>query len=255
MAVKTFLCLGKGYVGSRICDALESEGWQVHGTHRDDFPLGRIQASHVLITIPPQDGGDIIIEQHLKDLQNASPAWVGYLSATSVYGDTQGGWVDETSATNPGNKRGKDRHAAEQAWLKSDLPSHIFRLSGIYGPGRDILTRIDPANPTCINKPGQVFSRIHVDDIVQTLRASITRPNPGSIYNLADDLPASTCEVLEYACQQRGLPSPMQIPYEEAEMSEMAKSFYSECRRVRNDKIKQELGVKLQYPSYKEYYA
>ena len=177
--------------------------------------------------------------------------WLGYLSTTGVYGDRQGGWVDEESDLTPATKRGNLRLKAERQWFEAKaLPVHVFRLAGIYGPGRNPLSRVMKGTARRVVKPGQVFSRIHVDDIAQVLRASIARPNPGTAYNVCDDLAAPPQDVIAHAAELLGRPVPPDIPFEEAEMSAMGQSFYAESKRVRNDRIKQELGVVLLYPDY-----
>jgi nucleoside-diphosphate-sugar epimerase len=181
---------------------------------------------------------------------------VGYLSTTGVYGDRDGGWVDESSALKPTGERGRRRLAAEAAWLelhrRARLPVHIFRLAGIYGPGRSALDAVRAGRAQRIDKPGQVFSRIHVADIVQVLRASMARPDPGAIYNLCDDDPAPPEAVIAFACELLGVPKSPLVPFAEARLSEMARSFYADNKRVSNRRIKEQLGVRLAYPSYKD---
>ena len=179
----------------------------------------------------------------------------GYLSTTGVYGDRAGGWVDETSALNPSTERGRRRLAAENEWraLWDDhgVPVHVFRLAGIYGPGRNALEQVKTDRARRIVKPGQVFCRVNVDDIVQVLRASMDRPNPGAIYNVADDAPAPPQDVVAYACHLLGAPLPAEVPFDAAELTPMARSFYAKSKRVANARIRDELGVTLKYPDYK----
>ena len=178
--------------------------------------------------------------------------WVGYLSTTGVYGDQDGGWVDESAPLNPSTRRGQWRRDAEARWSAiPGLPLHIFRLAGIYGPGRGPFAKVRQGTARRIVKPGQVFSRIHVDDIAQVLAASIARPRPGAIYNVCDDDPAPPQDVIAHAAELLGVPVPPEIPIDEAEMTPMARSFYAESKRVRNDRIKDELGVRLAYPDYR----
>jgi nucleoside-diphosphate-sugar epimerase len=181
-------------------------------------------------------------------------AWAGYLGTTGVYGDRGGEWVDEASPVAPTMPRTRRRVAAEGRWLASGLPVHLFRLAGIYGPGpaRNPLDAVRSGTARRIVKPGQMFGRIHRDDIVQVLCASIARPNPGAIYNLADDEPAPPQDVVAYACALLGTAPPPEIPYEEADLSPMARSFYADNRRICNARIKEELGVILRYPTYRE---
>jgi nucleoside-diphosphate-sugar epimerase len=211
--------------------------------------------THILVTIPPNEKGDIAL-QHL-DLTPLSLKWVGYLSATSVYGDHQGAWVKEDSPLNPISPRGRQRLLAETQWQTyaakhPPFPLHIFRLSGIYGPRRSVLESIKAGVAMRIHKPGYVFSRIHVEDIVQVLMASIDRPRPGEIYNLSDNEPAATADVIAFGCNMLGIEIPPLIPFEEATLSPNLREFYAEQKRVNNQKIKEFLGVRLIYPTYKE---
>ncbi|MFO7921998.1 MAG: SDR family oxidoreductase [Nioella sp.] len=214
-------------------------------------------ASHVLITAGPQDGADPVLHHLRPVFADLAPRfdWVGYLSTTGVYGDHQGGWVDENAALTPATKRGRARVATESEWqaLARDhgLPLHIFRLPGIYGPGRGPFEKVRNGTARRIIKAGQVFSRIHVEDIAQALRASMARPVPGAIYNICDDDPAPPQDVLTYAAQLLGVDLPPTVPFEEAEMSPMARSFYAESKRVDNTRMKRELGVRLRYPTYR----
>lgn len=178
--------------------------------------------------------------------------WAGYLSTTGVYGDHEGDWVDEDSPLEPSTERGQKRVVAEAAWAAiPGLPLHIFRLAGIYGPGRGPFEKVRRGTARRIIKQGQVFSRTHVEDIAQVLEASINRPNPGAAYNVCDDDPAPPQDVIGYAAELLGLPLPPAVDFEEAEMSPMARSFYAESKRVENSRIKDELGVQLIYPDYK----
>jgi nucleoside-diphosphate-sugar epimerase len=196
-------------------------------------------------------GGDPFLHSFGPMIRAARPEWLGYLSTTSVYGDRAGGWVDECDELRPQTERGRERVRAEAAWLASGLPVHIFRLAGIYGPGRGPLEKVLRGGPAVI-KPGQVFGRIHVEDIAQALEASINHPDPGRVYNLCDDEPAAAEVVLDHAAALLGLPAPHRLAFDPAAMSEIARSFYTECKRVRNDRIKTELGLQLLYPSYRE---
>jgi nucleoside-diphosphate-sugar epimerase len=208
-------------------------------------------ADHLLVSLPPDAAGDAVLARHAAALAAARPAWVGYLSTTGVYGDHAGGWVDEASPLAPAGERGRRRVAAEAAWAATGLPVHRFRLAGIYGPGRSALDRLRSGTAQSIVKPGQVFSRIHVEDIAATLAASIARPDPGGVYNVADDLPAPPHEVIAFAARLLGLPEPPAITFEDAELSPMARSFYAESKRVSNRRIKHDLGVRLAYPDYR----
>jgi nucleoside-diphosphate-sugar epimerase len=251
-----------------LAPTLLARGWRVIGTAREaadvpgvemiiwpgqDIPLTGV--THILSSIGPNAKGDPVLA-HLRDeIATVAPdlAWVGYLSTTAVYGDRRGDWVDETTPIAPTSERGTWRAEAEAQWQRvPDLPLHIFRLAGIYGPGRGPFAKLMAGKARRIVKPGQVFSRIHVDDIAQSLLASIDAPNPGAIYNLCDDDPAPPQDVLGYAAELLGLPVPAEVPFDEAGMTPMARSFYGENKRVRNQRIKDELGVQLLYPSYRE---
>jgi nucleoside-diphosphate-sugar epimerase len=270
-------CFGLGYVALRLADRLLDDGWRVSGTCRSDEKCLALQekgitaylfdqdlpllypehalsgVTHVLHSAPPHAGGDDVFTQHAEDLRRAGTVeWLGYLSTTGVYGDAQGAWVDEDSPLDPVDERGRRRAEAERLWLASGLPAHVFRLSGIYGPGRSSADGLRNGTARRIVKEGQVFSRIHVDDIVSILRASIARPTPGEIFNCADDLPAPSAETVEYAANLLGLPLPPAVPSDDPSLSDMARSFYRSCRRVSGRKARERLGVTLRYPTYKE---
>jgi nucleoside-diphosphate-sugar epimerase len=276
---KTLLSFGHGYSAQALAALLIPQGWRVIGTtrsaHRADaigetgveplvWPSGDSAGaldevpdgvSHLLISAGPSADGDPVLARLGGEIARIAPRlkWVGYLSTTAVYGDHGGGWVDEATPPSPASKRGQWRVEAENAWRAvPELPLHIFRLAGIYGPGRGPFAKVRAGTARRIIKPGQVFSRIHVADIAQVLAASINRPNPGAIYNLCDDDPAPPEDVIAYAAELLGLPVPPAIAFETAEMTPMARSFYGENKRVRNDRIKDELGVELIYPGYRK---
>jgi len=275
---KVMLIFGHGYTARVLSRQLLAQGWRVIGTTRDESRLaemrelgveGRIwpgtdlgadisEATHILLSIAPNEQGDPVLRQLGGPIADRGEnlQWLGYLSTTAVYGDHQGGWVDETTPLNPATRRGRWRVNAERAWrdLASfhGLPLHIFRLAGIYGPGRGPFAKIRAGTARRIIKKNQVFSRIHVEDIAQVLLASIARPDPGAIYNVCDDEAAPPQDVIGHAAELLGLAVPPAEDFETAEMSPMARSFYAESKRVRNDRIKNELGVKLNYPSYRE---
>ena len=269
---KMLLSLGHGYTARELARQLRPEGWRIIATSRTaDAPQEGVdlrqwpgedlrdafeQATHLLTSIAPGEAGDPVLAALADQIANApNLRWIGYLSTTAVYGDHRGGWVDETTPLNPATKRGHWRVAAERAWQdfaeKQSLSLHIFRLAGIYGPGRGPFAKLRAGTARRIVKPGQVFSRIHVEDIARTLIASMNAPNPGAIYNVCDDDPAPPQDVLGFAAELLGLPVPPEEDWESAQMSPMARSFYSESKRVRNDRIKRELGVKLKYPDYR----
>ena len=215
------------------------------------------QAKGLLISIPPQNGQDILLpflEDSISSFRHLK--WIGYLSSTSVYGDHKGAWVDEASKTHPTSSYGKERLKAEHQWLKlsesKDLPLHIFRLAGIYGTERNVLEDLKVGKAQRIFKENILFSRTHVIDIVQVLKASINNPNTGRIYNVADSLPAPSHEVIEYGAQLLGIDPPPLISYEDAHLSEKGKSFYQDSKRVSNKRILSELVSSLKFPSYKE---
>ena len=263
---------GLGYSGVEIARQAKAAGWSVAGTIRsaakvkqlaaegieahlldgaEPLPSGLIGGTtHVLCTIAPGRTGDPVLATCTALLREA--CWLGYLSTTGVYGDHAGGWVDETTPPNPGQPRSVDRLEAERAWQA--LGSTLFRLPGIYGPGRSAIDQVKAGTARRIDKPGQVFSRIHVEDIAATVLAAIERPSAGAIYNVADDLPAPTPDVIAHACRLLARPVPPLVPWAEVAptLSAMARSFYAENRRVRNDRIKHELGVRLRYPTYRE---
>jgi nucleoside-diphosphate-sugar epimerase len=237
--------------------ALGDEGLTARVFPGDDLAGELLDASHVLVTAGPSDGRDPVLT-HLRDaFAKAAPhlGWVGYLSTTGVYGDHAGGWVDEDTPLAPSTARGRARVAAEAEWQalhrEHGLPLHIFRLAGIYGPGRGPFEKVRDGTARRIIKPGQVFSRCHVEDIAQVLIASIRQPNPGRIYNICDNDPAPPEDVIAHAAELLGLPLPPEIPFEEADLSPMARSFYAESKRVSNDRIKTELAVRLRYPDYR----
>jgi nucleoside-diphosphate-sugar epimerase len=214
-------------------------------------------ADAVLVSIPPDSGGDPTV-RHFAAAIAAAPrlAWIGYLSTVGVYGDHGGGFVDDDTPPQPLGARSRRRLEAEEAWLdlgaRSGKSVHVFRLAGIYGPGRNALAQLAAGTARRIVKPGQVFNRIHVDDIAGVLAASIARPRVGAVYNVADDEPAPPQDVVAYAAGLAGIAPPPAVAYAEARLTGMAASFWSECKRVSNRRIKDELGVALSYPSYRE---
>jgi nucleoside-diphosphate-sugar epimerase len=269
---------GLGYSGLEIARLAKAAGWSVAGTCTSDEKAAGLRAhgieahrfdgtaalpaqamdgaTHVLCTIAPGTAGDPALRTCSKLLQRAR--WFGYLSTTGVYGDHGGGWVDEETPPKPLRPRSLARLAAERAWqalgLETGVAVDVFRLPGIYGPGRSAVDQVKAGTARRIDKPGQVFSRIHVEDIAGTVLMAITGAHAGTVYNVADDLPASTSDVVAFACELLGRPAPPVIPWEQAAptMSAMALSFYAETRRVKNDRIKNELGVVLRYPTYRE---
>jgi nucleoside-diphosphate-sugar epimerase len=283
------LCLGLGYCASRLAAKLlsgsvaggaprDGSGWHISGTSRDPSsdvtaPISMLrfagaedvtqlvvainEASHILISIAPDAEGDPVL-RHLSEVLLAAShlEWIGYLSTTGVYGNTGGAWADESTPPKPTAKRSVWRAAAEREWLNLEAdngqPVHIFRLPGIYGLGRSAFDRLRSGSAKRIDKPGHLFSRIHVDDIAGALIASMSKSQPGAIYNICDDEPAPQHTVIEYAASLIDLPAPPLIPFEAADLSPMARSFYDDNRRVKNDLMKSKLGYKLAYPTYRE---
>lgn len=216
------------------------------------------EADAALISIPQDEGGDPVLRAFGGAFAHAPRLRaIVYLSTVGVYGDRRGDWVDENTPADPASARSRGRLTAEHVWqelgARRGIPVAILRLAGIYGPGRNALTQIARGEARRIVKPGQIFNRIHVDDIAQAIDAAFARKASG-VFNVADDEPSPPGEPLVFAAQLLGVPPPAEIPYEEAEpsMSPLAKSFWQECRRVRNDKLKRELGVALRYPTFRE---
>ncbi|HQS19217.1 SDR family oxidoreductase [Reyranella sp.] len=269
---------GLGFSGLEIAKLARADGWTVAGTCTTEEKARRLreagieahrfdgtaalssdafgEPSHVVCTIAPGSEGDPALRTCRALLGRAG--WLGYLSTTGVYGDHEGGWVDETTAPLPTQPRSQQRLAAEQGWREvasgTGASLHILRLPGIYGSGRSTLDRVRAGTAQRIDKPGQVFSRIHVEDLAASAMKAAARTTGTEIWNVADDLPASNADVIAYACELLGRPVPPVVPWEAAApaMSAMARSFYSESRRVKNDKLKRELGVRLRYPTYRE---
>jgi len=213
--------------------------------------------THALISIPPNANGDPVYRAYYSLIKECSTLeWLGYCSTTGVYGDHKGEWVNEESALNPSSVKAQNRLIAEQQWLdagkKDQIPIQIFRLSGIYGPGRSVIDRMSSGRVQRIEKPGHYFSRIHVEDIVQVMRASFSHGQAGDIFNIADDCPAASSDVIDFAAQLLGISPPPAIPFDKAELSQMAQQFYQDNKRVSNDKMTEILRVELKYPSYRE---
>lgn len=280
MSGNVMFVFGLGFSARALSELLLAEGWTVRGTTRSSekalrlsemgieahlFDAGQPLAdlsvldgvTHLLASVPPGPDGDPVLIHHGPDLavRAGEIRWAGYLSTTGVYGDRGGEWVDENAALDPATERGARRVAAEAAWCRlwreHGLPVHLFRLAGIYGPGRNALETVRQGKARRVVKPGQVFSRTHVRDIAAVLAASMAQPNPGAAYNVCDDDPAPPQDVIAHACALLGVNPPPEIPFEEAELSEMARSFYAESKRVSNARIKDELGVELAYPDYR----
>lgn len=266
MTVKSLICFGFGLTASHLAKHVSLSNWVILGTTRapetkdklagknvslakwpdEEFP--HPVADAVLISVPPDEGGCPVYRQHADCF--GPETWVGYLSTTGVYGDLGGRWAFEETSIQPLSKTAKNRAFAESQWKASG--AHIFRLPGIYGPGRSALDRLRSGKARRIIKPGQVFSRAHVDDIADLLARSIAQPNPGRIYNVSDDMPGPPQDVIAYAADMLGVECPPDLPFEDANLPLAAQRFYSECKRVSNARAKAELGWRLDFPTYRE---
>lgn len=278
-------CFGFGYTAGVLAARLAGPSFTIVGTRRKPevsltkpaaIPLGVFDGTqrsaevtsllpdttHVLISTPPGSDGDPVLRWHSADLARLSTLkWIGYLSTIGVYGDSDGGWVDETSPMRPTSERGRRRAAAETDW-RAFAVAHgkrieIFRLPGIYGPGRNTLETIRAGTARRIVKPGQVFNRVHVADIATTLARAMTLASNGlspgyDAYNVVDDEPAPPQDVVTFAADLLGLPPPPEIPFDAADLSPMARSFYGENKRVSNARLKSALLIDLAYPTYRE---
>lgn len=273
------LCFGLGYSAGHLAKRMFAQGWTISCTTRTQDAADRVRTlgyspidiqssaaslppalstvTHLLVSAPPDFQGDPFLLRHATDVAAAPHlTWIGYLSTIGVYGDRNGDWVDETSATAPGSDRSRWRLDAETAWLalgrSHSARVEIFRLPGIYGPGRSAIDKLRAGTARRLVKPGHVFNRIHVADIANTLAAAIAATARHDIYNVTDDEPASSEDVLLYAAQLLQMAPPPAIPVASPDLSPMARSFYSECRRVSNQRIKMDLGVTLIYPTFRE---
>lgn len=274
------LFFGLGFSARTLAERLAAKGWAVSATSRSaegaaaiaakgyrafvfdgssPLPQGAFDGvTHVVTSAPPGKDGDPVLRQHAGDFASRARQfeWVAYLSTTGVYGDHAGGLVTEDTPLTPNTDRGQRRLEAETQWLElwrgHQLPVHIFRLAGIYGPGRNQLLPLLDGTAKRVVKPGQIFSRIHVADIAGILEASMAHPHPGRAYNVCDDEACPPQDVVEYGARLLGLPVPPAIPFEQAELSPMARSFYADSKRVSNARLKSELGVTLAFPTYRE---
>jgi nucleoside-diphosphate-sugar epimerase len=269
VGMKLFV-FGFGYTGAALARRLAPAGWTVAGTSRTgegraeladqgvvpvdpsdgEAVAAAAEADAILVSTPPTGDGCPALIALAPTLERTRPGWIGYLSTTGVYGDRRGGWVFETSALLARSTEGARRVGAERDWLEYD--ACVFRLPGIYGPGRSPLDRLRQGTARRLVKPGQVFSRIHVDDVAAGLAASIARPRPGGIYNLCDDEPAAPAEVTAFAAGLLGIAPPPEEPFDTADVSPAAQRFWAESKRVSNARAKAELGWRPAYPSYRE---
>jgi nucleoside-diphosphate-sugar epimerase len=274
-------CFGLGYSAQRVAKELAAKGWHVAGTARSregaekiaaqgyeafvfdgSAPVAGVaealaKATHVLVSAPPDADGDPVLRHHAHDLAHApSLSWIGYLSTVGVYGDSQGAWIDETMPTHPTSTRGRRRIDAEQEWLElganRGVRTQVFRLAGIYGPGRSAIDRLREGTAHRIVKAGQVFNRIHVDDIAAAVLAGIDGRGRERVYNVTDDEPGPPQDVVAYAAELLHMPPPPETRFEDAQLSPMAASFYADNKRIRNARLRQDLGVALKYPTYRE---
>lgn len=283
MSQPHLFCFGLGYTGRVLARRLLADGWRVSGTCRsegraaelrqlgitaylfdEDRPLDDLAdalegISHLLSSVPPDTGGDPVLASHGPGLAAASikPGWIGYLSTIGVYGDRQGEWIDESCAPRPLTADSQRRLEAEGEWLdlgrRLGVPAHVFRLPGIYGPGgRSQIDALREGRAHRIVRARQVFNRIHVDDLATVLMASMASPGGSAVYNVCDDEPAPADRVVEHAAGLMGIEPPPVVAFEDASLPPFAAHFYAECKRVRNDRIKDELGVTLRYPTYRE---
>ena len=277
MSGSHLFCFGLGYTALALGRRLVASGWVVTGTcrsakrqallresgfsavffgrNRPADPTALNGVTHLLVSVPPDAAGDPVLALHGDDIATLPRlSWLGYLSTTGVYGDRGGGWVDETAQLLPTGERGRRRVSAEEGWLglwqNRGVPVHVFRLAAIYGPGRSAFDALRAGTGRRIDKPGQVFSRIHVADLASVLIASMARPRPGAVYNVCDDDPAPPAAVVAHAAELLGVAPPPLVPFEVARLSPMARSFYDDNKRVANRLIKTELGVTLRYPDY-----
>ena len=269
---KQVLLLGAGYTAKALIPALLARGYAVTATSRSPQTLEGLgvqaimfntkptpelrkalaQAHIIISSIPPKEGCDPIIQSLAGDFRQHAPniEWAGYLSATSVFGDRDGQWVFENELLKPGTQRGKDRVSAELDWMESGAPVHIFRLAGIYGPGRNPFDKIRNGTARAVIKPGHIVNRIHVNDIVSVILAAIDRPDPVQVFNIADDTPAPPQDVLDFAADLIGEKRPPHLPLETADISPMARSFYKDNKRVSNARAKAFFEWTPQYPDY-----
>ncbi len=277
--MRHLLCFGCGYSSTYTAlNLLGSGKWKVTGTTRTSAsreilekhgisgviwpgtPLDEAlkTSTHWLVSIPPRQNGEIVLDylEHTQCEHFANLKWIGYFSTTAVYGDHGGGWVEESTPVNPTTTRGKLRVQAENAWYefanRLNIPLFTFRLAGIYGPDRGPMEQLRKGNRRKIVKPDHCFNRIHAEDIAGVVCKAILNPDSHGIFNLCDDLPERADRVIDFAADLMGIPKPRGIRFEEAELSEMARSFYSESKKVRNQKIKSALKYELTYPTFKE---
>lgn len=276
-------CFGLGYTAAALANKVRQAGGKVAGTYRTADKAEKLASqgltahlfdgaapmqnaaealagiTHLLISVPPGGEPDPVLRRHADDIRTHAKAlrWIGYLSTIGVYGDCGGDWIDENTPPNPISDDSRQRLHAEAQWLdlgrRTGVPVHVFRLPGIYGPGgRSQLDALQAGRAHRIVKDGQVFNRIHVEDLAAVLLASMQAPKAGAIYNVADDEPAPAQDVVTFAAELLGVAPPPLVPIAKAGLPPFAASFYDECKRVKNGLIKRELGITLAYPTYRE---
>lgn len=279
--VSNIVCVGMGYCARALAWQLADLDWRVTGTTRSkdkaeqldeagwraivfngtmpslELAAALADATHLLVSAPPGAAGDPLLAQHAGSLRAAPRlTWIGYLSTIGVWGDQGGAWIDETTEALPRPGRSEHRLEAEQAWLSIGAATgkrvQVFRLAGIYGPGRSVFDQLRAGTARSVVKPGHVSNRIHVEDIAQALMRAMAGHGRHCHYILADDEPAPPEDVVAHAAMLKGVPAPPAVPFETAELSDMARSFYESCKRVRNGRMKQDLGVRLLHPTYRE---
>ena len=278
------LCFGFGYTAETLARRLAPQGWRIVGTSRSTEKVGAMKAlgvtpllfdaggarqgvraalddaTHILSSVPPdEDGNDPVLAafgQDMARLGERRPIWLGYLSTTGVYGDRGGGWVTERSPLLPTTERGRRRARAERAWrhlaAAAHHPVHLFRLAGIYGPGRNVLAQLKAGRARRIDKPGQIFSRIHVEDAAAMIEAAMMQDALAGIYNLCDDEPTAPEVPVCFGAALLGIEPPPLVAFADAQLSPMGRSFYEDSKKVSNARTKQILGITLRYPSYRE---
>tara|TARA_B100001769_G_C22024627_1_gene550596 strand:+ start:119 stop:979 length:861 start_codon:yes stop_codon:yes gene_type:complete len=274
------LIFGYGYVARFLSEKIIANGNSVLATSRDSNKMNtqvdkltlihpdkinskltelKDETTHLIVSAPPNESGDVFLNQYQDILLSMSSLkWIGYLSATNVYGDHNGEYVNELSSLKGRTSKGINRIKAEGQWIEyskeNDLPLHIFRIAGIYGPERNIYERIKSNKFNHIIKHDQYFSRIYIYDLVNILLASMNKPNPINIYNVADDMPSNMSDVVDFICQRTSCSIPKKISFEDLDIDQKKESFYSENKRINNRLLKEDLGIILKYPSYREGY-
>ncbi|QEN89632.1 SDR family oxidoreductase [Labrys sp. KNU-23] len=276
------LIFGLGYTASHFAARYGARFARISGTFRSTAPHEKLpelpgvtrlaydglagspaveaalaEATHILTSIAPDNDGDPVLRHFGAALWQAPKLqWIGYLSTVGVYGDAAGAWIDEAAPLRPTMERNAMRVDVEEQWLElgrgKHVPVQLFRLAGIYGPGRNAVVNLKRGTARRVVKPGQVFNRIHVEDIAGAVAAGMEKPEAGPAFNVTDNEPAPPQDVVTYAADLLGVTPPAEIAYDEAQMTPMARSFYGENKRVSNRRIREDLGYALRYPTYRE---